>query len=155
MPEKAHKAYDAVKALYPEVDYSLLTAKKEKYFKTPEDPSRVEELFLSLLTHGYIAKNTHIWQFRKIFSIEDIDRHPFKPVKWMKELRKLSYFLHFALGMKYKDVWVKAQYCFTVNGKTPNRGSLKSAFGAMKRDHPDWENFDPCLRGIALQFCRD
>lgn len=155
MPECYSKQYEEIKQLFPEVDFSPLTAIKDQCFNTPTDTSRVDELFLALITHEYIDRTTPIWQFRKIFSIEDEEGHEFKPVNWIKEQRKLTYFLRYAMGEKSKDVWVKAQHCFTINGKTPNKGSLKSGFAALKRDHPDFERFDTCLRGIALHFRRE
>ena len=155
MPECYSEEYEAIKKLFPEVDFSPLTAVKDQYFKTPKDKKRVDELFFALITHDYIDKSTPIWQFRKVFSIDDEEGHEFRPVNWVKEQRKLTYFLRYAMGEKSKDIWVIAKNCFVINGKTPNKGSLKSGFAALKRDHPDVERFDPCLKTIAEQFCRE
>ena len=155
MPEKFSQEVEDIKVLYPEVDYSPLTARKEdEFFKTPKDECRVEELFLALVAYGYIDRKTTYDQFKQIFGIKDAKSKPFKPVNWLKEQRNLTYFVHYTFGKTNKDIWVKAKNCFNVNGKIPNKGSMKSGIQALKRDWPEMEKYDPCLLTLAQQFNR-
>ena len=153
-PEKRTQALEDVKALYPEVDYSPLIAIREnEFFNMPTDESRINELFLALFTYDYIDKKTTFSQFQKIFGIQD-ENTAFKPVNWIKDQRKLTYFVRFAFGKKNKSIWLKTKHCFTVNGNVPNLGSLKSGFQAIVRDNPEIEKYDPCLITLANQFNR-
>lgn len=155
LPECYSKDLEDVKKLYPEVDYSPLLKKKEdEFFKSPKDECRVEELFLALVAFGYIDRKSTYSQFRKAFGIKDQSDDNFVPVNWIRDQRNLTYFIHYTFRKTNKDIWVKTKNCFTVNGKTPNKGSLKSGFLAMKRNHPDIEKYDPCLITLAAQFNR-
>lgn len=154
VPEGFSKQYEDIKALYPEVDYSPLTdSKKDEYFKKPLNDNCMEELFLALITYGYIDKKTTYIQFQRIFGIKnDLDTSIFQPINWIKDQRSLTYFVYFAFSKRNMGIWVKAQNCFMVNGKRPNKGSLKSGMPALRRDHPVIEQYDPCLMTLANQF---
>ena len=157
IPDNFDRQCKKIIELYPEVDYAPLSAVKEDaFFNKPRCESRIEELFLALVTYGYIDRKTMFNQFQRIFGIHTEKDYisEIKPVAWIKDQRSLTYFVYFAFGKQNHELWVKAQNCFVVNGRKPNKGSLKTGMIALKRDHPDIEQYDPCLLILAKQFNR-
>lgn len=152
MPELRSKDLDAIKKLYPEVDFSILTAKNDYAFYTvPYDEDRIEEMYMSLIMLGYIDIKTKLNEFLKIFSIGDTRNRI--PVNWIVDQRRLSYFVLLAFEPTNKNIWEKAQNCFYIKGQIPNRGGLKSGIGTIK-NLGQMETLDPALKAICENFNR-
>ncbi len=151
IPSVRCQEFDEIKTLYPEVDFSPLTSKKDgAFFEKPKDLKRIDELFLSLVTHGYIDPKTKSSQFHGIFNDSDEE---FVSVEWKGSLRLLAYFVQITFSPTNYEFWSKAQNCFSINGKNPNRSSLKSASGFL-HVYKDLDSYDLCLKSIAEQFNR-
>ena len=152
MPELRSKDMDDIKKLYPEVDFSLLTAQNENAFYTvPYDENRIEEMYMSLIMLGYIDIKTQLKEFLKIFSIGDTKNRI--PVNWIVDQKRLSYFILLAFESTNKNIWEKAKNCFLIKGQIPNRGGLKSGIGAIKSEGK-METLDPALKAICENFNR-
>ena len=85
-------------------------------------------MFSSLIKKGYVDPDTTEQQMLAIFGKEEFDQ----PINWLKDLRQLAYFVDTAIAPTNKDYWAATSCCFVVKGETPNRGSLKSALGAVQ-----------------------
>lgn len=152
LPECFQDEIDVVRNAFPEVDYSsLLNSNPGFCFSVPYSTERIKELFNMLMEQHYIDSNTKYSAFKRIFSLGN--QANFEPVEWKKNLRSLSYFVYNVLAPTNKDYWTKAQYCFTVNGKTPNRGTLRSGYGIIMSGIGD--EFDKTVLNMAKLFNRD
>ena len=153
LPELYSKTVEAIKKLYPEVDFSPLTGKNDAaYFEVPYPRERMEELFMSLIMLGYIDKKTKLVDFMKMFRIGDVSNRI--PVNWIREQRCLSFFVKHAFQYSNKDIWMKAQNCFTIKGHTPNRQGLKSSMATLVREKRG-DDFDLCLKSLCDNFNRE
>ena len=97
LPEQKTKDIDKVKAIFPELDYSdMFPGPADKQFEVNCGEDVLMDVFLTLVTHGFISKRTKFENFRTIFTIckaEDL-----KPVDWIGSVRYLTYFVHYAFG---------------------------------------------------------
>lgn len=143
-------------AIFPEIDFSVFREqRKEDYFRAPSNESRIEELFLGLLTYEYIDKRTTYSQFRRIFNLKsDKDPEEFVPVNWIKPQISLIYFIHNTFSKSNRNFWIKTAYCFTVNGQMPNKETLKTGLRGLSHYCPDVSTYDTCLLELAKQFNR-
>lgn len=149
LPKRKSQYFEYAKSLYPEVDFSTLEPSHETVvFYTPQSPEDINKMYNELIRYRYIAPNTTFEVFNGIF-----DKTKFvKPVDWIKGQRLLAYFIYLAFG-KYnkKNLWVKGEKCFLVNGKTPHTGCFKSGYSMIKRS--GWiDRFDPRLKAICDEF---
>lgn len=152
MPELRSKDMDAIKQLFPEVDFSILTAPNEHaFYSVPYELDRIEEMYMSLVMLGYIDIKTKLSEFMKIFNIGDTSNRI--PVNWIVDQKRLSYFILLAFESTNKNIWEKAQNCFFIKGQIPNRGGLKSGIGCIKSEGK-METLDPALKAICENFNR-
>ena len=122
--ERQFKRAGKLMQLYPEVDFTMLTAPNEdKYFDAAYGARRVRALYQELLDHGYISPDQ----------------------------QHLSYFIYFTFSKTNKDYWVKTVACFSVNGHAPHKGSLVTGLVAMQRK-PNFGTFDVELKRIASKY---
>lgn len=153
LPELYSKTMEAIKKLYPEVDFTPLTCKNDvAFFEVPYPRERLEELFMSLIMLGYIDKKTKLKDFLKMFRIGNVSNRI--PVNWIREQRCLSFFVKHAFQYTNKDIWMKAQNCFTIKGHTPNRQGLKSSMATLVREKRG-DDFDLCLKSLCDNFNRE
>lgn len=125
LPEQRTKDIDKVKAVFPELDYSTLSAEPaEKHFVVGCGEDVLMEAFLTLVTHGFISKRTKFENFMKIFTSDDTKN--FKPVEWISSMRNLCYFVHYAFGKTNSKYIERTRYCFSLKGKPLNKGTIKS-----------------------------
>ena len=116
--------------LYPEVDFTMLTAPNEdKYFDAAYGARRVRALYQELLDHGYISPDTTVEDFLSIFNLGNQTTR--KPIEWMKSQQHLSYFIYY--------------------GHAPHKGSLVTGLVAMQRK-PNFGTFDVELKRIASKY---
>ncbi|WP_306572277.1 hypothetical protein [Segatella buccae] len=150
MSERQIKRTEKIKKLYPVVDFSTLTKlKEERYFEATYGSRRVRELYQELYKHGYISSDTTVEDFLSIFNLGDSSTR--KPIEWTKSQRHLSYFILNAFSKTNKGYWIKAQTCFTVNGRLPHKGSMVSGMTALQK-RPDYGRFDVELKRIASKY---
>lgn len=134
LPEQRTKDIEKVKAVFPELDYSTLSPEPaEKQFVVGCGEDVLMEVFLTLVTHGFISKRTKFENFMKIFNTGKTEN--FKPVDWISSVRNLCYFVHYAFGKTNSKYIERTRYCFSLNGKPLNKGTLKSTVSyAIKMD---------------------
>lgn len=125
LPEQRTKDIDKVKAIFPELDFSgMFPAPEEKQFEVNCGEDVLMEVFLTLVTHGFISKRTKFENFIKIFTISKAEE--LKPVDWIGSVRYLTYFVHYAFGKTNSKYLEKTRFCFTLKGNPLNRGTIKS-----------------------------
>lgn len=135
---------------YSDVNFTDLFCPSEDIrFKTPFSSRRIKTMFSSLIKKGYVDPDTTEQQMLAIFGKEEFDQ----PINWLKDLRQLAYFVDTAIAPTNKDYWAATSCCFVVKGETPNRGSLKSALGAVK-EKGIYETYAPEILCIAQYFNR-
>ena len=148
--ERQFKRSGKLMQLYPEVDFTMLTAPNEdKYFDAAYGARRVRALYQELLDHGYISPDTTVEDFLSIFNLGNQTTR--KPIEWMKSQQHLSYFIYYTFSKTNKDYWVKTVACFSVNGHAPHKGSLVTGLVAMQRK-PNFGTFDVELKRIASKY---
>lgn len=148
--EKQFKRAEKLMKLYPEVDFSaLMKPKEDVFFDAVYGSKRVRTLYNELRNHGYISEETTVDQFLGIFNLSRSKTR--KPVEWKSNQRKLSYFVYYALSPTNKDFWIKAQSCFTINGKAPHKGSMITGLVSL-RSRSDYERYDLVLKRIASEY---
>lgn len=102
----------------------------------------------ALLKHGYISLDTTFKKFNGIFDKEQFSG----PIDWKKGQRQLAYFLFQAFArFNEKNLWIKGECCFLVNGKTPHVACLSSGYSFIKR-HNWTDRFDLKLKEICDRF---
>lgn len=149
IPKCRRQKYDYVKSIYPEVDFSEMesTKKIEVFYIEQNEEDRLV-MFDNLLKYGYISLDTTFEKFNGIFDKERFSG----PIYWKKGQRQLAYFLFQAFGrFNEKNLWIKGEYCFHVNGQTPHIASLSSGCSFIKRSN--WtDRFDLKLKEICDRF---
>lgn len=149
VPRYHTKLYETTKALYPEVDFTEFEpVHKTETFYTPQDEEDIKELYRDLIKYKYITPDTEIETFAGIF-----DKAKFcKPVEWMKTQRQLSFFVYQAFyKFNKKDLWIKGECCFCINGRTPHKACFVSGYSSIKR--AGWlDRYDAKLKAICDKF---
>ncbi len=137
-------------ALYPEVDFNALIKPKDNTFFFPAyGLGSVKVLHKELKRYGYISKETKLDDFLSIFNLGK--SKILKPVEWISDQRHLSYFIHLTFSKTNKDIWIKTHACFTVNGATPNTGTMKSGLVSLQAKN-GFETYDLELKRIASNY---
>ena len=150
IPNPKSESIQNILNYYKDVDFTDLFCPTDNVrFNTSYSSRRIKTMFMSLINLGYIDPETTEDQMLAIFSKGVFE----KPINWLKELRLLAYFIDTAIAPTNKDIWAATTCCFTVNGKEPNRGSLKSALGSVKTKGI-YETYAPDILRIAQQFNR-
>lgn len=125
LPEQKTKDIDKVKAIFPELDYSdMFPGPADKQFEVNCGEDVLMDVFLTLVTHGFISKRTKFENFRTIFTICKAEN--LKPVDWIGSVRYLTYFVHYAFGKTNDKYLERTRFCFTLKGNPLNRGTIKS-----------------------------
>lgn len=149
-PEQKTNDMEKVKSIFPEVDYSTLFAKPtEQQFEVSCGEDVLMEVFLTLVTHGFISKKTKFENFMKIFNKANADN--FKPVDWIASVRYLTYFVHYAFAKTNRKYLERTRYCFTLKGKPLNKGTLKATASFTLRTDDGNETLAG-LKQIALKL---
>jgi len=150
LPEQRTKEIDKVKAIFPELDYSTLFREpSEKHFDVKCGEDVQMEVFLTLVTHGFISKRTKFENFAKMFTANK--RNNFKPVDWIGSVRLLTYFVYHAFAYTNNKYLERTRYCFTLKGKPLNKGTLKSTTSLSVRQD-DGSSTLAGLKAIALKL---
>lgn len=141
--------YDTTKALYPEVDFTEFEPIHEaKTFYTPQSEQDIRMLYHELVKYCYIAPSTTFETFAGIF-----DKTKFsKPIEWIKAQRQLSYFVYLAFyKFNKKDLWIKGECCFSIDGHSPHKACFVSGYSWIKR--AGWlDRYDVKLKAICDEF---
>lgn len=148
LPKYADEYYDTI-ALYPEVDFSKFEPEHEiSTFYVTQDEQDINAMYENLIKHGYIASDTSFETFKGIVGKSQFTA----PVEWVKGQRQLSFYIQQAFG-KYndKDLWIKGETCFTINGNTPHKGCFTSGYSFIKRTGLI-DNYDIRLKAICDTF---
>lgn len=119
--------------LYPEVYYTdLVVNPKDFYFVTKMAWPRINSLYWTLKTNGYIDAKTTLHHFHCIFKPEDKEGR--QPVNWIKDERQLCLFVSLVLYEGNRlDLWVKTANCFLVKSRRPDRRTLTSSLTSIKK----------------------
>lgn len=150
LPEKKTREIDKVKSIFPELDYSGLFAEPaDKYFEIHCSDEVVSEVFLALVTYGFISRKTKFCDFQSIFNKKNCISQ--KTIDWKKSIRLLTYFVYYAFCRTNTKYLERTRYCFTVKGKPINKGTLKSSssFAVNSGEHNE---IMKGLKQIALKF---
>ena len=149
VPRYNTELYDTTKALYPEVDFTEFEPIHEtKTFYTPQNETDIRMLYHELVKYGYIASSTTFETFVGIF-----DKTRFsKPIEWIKTQRQLSYFIYLAFyKFNKKDLWIKGECCFRIDGHSPHKACFVSGYSWIKR--AGWmDRYDVKLKAICNKF---
>lgn len=149
VPKHNTQLYDTAKSLYPEVDFAEFEPiHKIETFYTPQNEEDIKELYRDLLKFGYIASDTKFETFAGIFNKSTFS----SPIKWIKTQRQLSFFVYLAFyKFNKKDLWIKGECCFSINGHTPHKGCFASGYSWLKR--AGWlDRYDVKLKTICDKF---
>lgn len=141
--------FESTKALYPEVDFSKIEISHDVLtFYVTQNRIEIESMYNDLVKHGYIAPDTSLETFNGIVGKSEFA----SPVKWIKGQRQLAFFIHLAFG-KYnnKDLWIKGECCFTINGKVPHKDCFTTGYSYIKRAGL-MDNYDIKLKTICDKF---
>lgn len=142
--------YEAVKALYPEVNFSTFEPEHTKAatFYAPQREDDKRDMYQTLIRYGYIAPETTWETFSGIFDTGRFRR----PVEWLKGQRQLAYFVHSAFHrFNKRELWIKGEYCFRINGNVPHRASFVTGYSWLKR--VGWiDKYDVKLKEICNKF---
>jgi hypothetical protein len=150
IPNPKSESIQKILNYYKDVDFTdLFCPTDDARFKTYFSARRIKTMFTSLINLGYIDPETKEEQMLAIFGKGEF----VKPINWLRELRLLAYFIDTAMAPTNKDFWTATACCFTVNGKVPNRGSLKTALGTVK-SKGIYETYASDILNIAQQFNR-
>lgn len=105
-------------------------------------------LYRDLVKYGYIAPDTGLKTFVGIFNKKTFS----KPVEWIKTQRQLSFFVYQAFyKFNKKDLWIKGECCFSINGHTPHKACFVSGYSWIKR--AGWlDRYDVRLKAICDKF---
>lgn len=148
-PKRQTTCYEETKALYPEVDFSMFEPIHEAVtFYAPQSDDDKREMYRSLIKFGYISPDTTWEVFNGIF-----DKEAFQtPVEWIKGQRQLAYFVYMAFQkFNQKNLWIKGECCFRINGHIPHRASFVSGYSWIKR--AGWiDKYDVKLKMICNRF---
>lgn len=149
LPRDKKDEYQAAMNLYDGVDFSEITASPGlSVFYSPYDEATKRKLYRSLLKNRYIAEHTTLRDFMGIF---DADKFR-QPVEWTAIQRQLAYFAKQTLEpTNKKNLWIKCETCFTIEGKKPHRGSLNTGYSQVERGGFA-ETYDTVLKGIADEY---
>lgn len=148
--DKQYKRAMPLMNLYPEVDFNALVKPREDLFFTAAyGMRRVRTLYKELLINRYISKDTDYDDFLSIFNLGS--NKIMKPVDWINDQRHLAYFIHLTFSKTNKECWSKTHACFTINGATPNVGTMKSGLVSLQRKS-SFETYDPVLKRIASEY---
>ncbi len=149
IPKYRIQKYDYAKSIYPEVDFSeMKSTKKVEVFYIEQNDEDRRIMLDALLKHGYISLDTTFKKFNGIFDKEQFS----EPIDWKKGQRQLAYFLFQAFArFNEKNLWIKGECCFLVNGKTPHVACLSSGYSFIKR-HNWTDRFDLKLKEICDRF---
>lgn len=143
VPEQKTRDIDKIRTVFPELDYSTLFPEPtEKFFKVKCSNEVLLEVFLALVTNGFISKRTKFENFQKIFGIGDTEN--MKPIEWKKTLRMLVHFVHHSFSKTNAKYLEATRNCFVINGKELNKGTLKSSTCYVKHSG----RFDDQLTGL-------
>lgn len=149
IPKRDTSCYETAKALYPEVDFSEFEPVHEtETFYTPQGEEDRKVMYGELVKYGYIAPDTDFEVFDGIFDKAKFTR----PVEWIKGQRQLSYFVYLAFGkFNRKNLWIKAECCFRINGNVPHKACCVSGYSWIKR--AGWlDKYDLRLKAICSGF---
>ena len=138
--------YETTKALYPEVDFTEFEPTHQtETFYTPQSEEDIAVLYRDLVKYGYIAPDTGLKTFVGIFNKKTFS----KPVEWIKTQRQLSFFVYQAFyKFNKKDLWIKGECCFSINGHTPHKACFVSGYSWIKR--AGWlDRYDVRLKAIC------
>ena len=141
--------YETTKALYQEVDFTEFEPTHQtETFYTPQSEEDIAVLYQDLVKYGYIAPDTGLKTFVGIFNKKKFS----KPVEWIKTQRQLSFFVYQAFyKFNKKDLWVKGECCFSINGHTPHKACFVSGYSWIKRT--GWlDRYDVKLKTICDKF---
>ena len=141
--------YETTKALYPEVDFTEFEPTHQtETFYTPQSEEDIAVLYRDLVKYGYIAPDTGLKTFVGIFNKKTFS----KPVEWIKTQRQLSFFVYQAFyKFNKKDLWIKGECCFSINGHTPHKACFVSGYSWIKR--AGWlDRYDVRLKAICDKF---
>lgn len=148
-PKLHTNCYEEAKALYPEVDFLTFEPIHEAVtFYAPQNDDDKREMYRSLIKFGYISPDTTWDIFNGIF-----DKEAFQtPVEWIKGQRQLAYFVYMAFQkFNQKNLWIKGECCFRINGNIPHRASFVSGYSRIKR--AGWiDKYDVKLKMICNKF---
>lgn len=149
VPKRNTVCYEETRALYPEVDFAGFEPVHEaETFYVPQSEEVIRVMYEDLLKYEYIAPDTTFDVFNSIFNKARF----VKPVEWTKNQRQLAYFVHQAFNrFNKKNLWIKGECCFRIDGKTPHKASLVTGYGWLKR--AGWmDRYDTRLKAICDQF---
>lgn len=149
IPKYKIKEYELTMALYPEVDFSEMEPEhKTAVFYTAQNIEEVNAMYQDLIKYRYISPDTTFETFKGIVGKVDYS----EPVKWLKGQRQLGYFIYLAFSRyNEKDLWIKGECCFTINGGRPLRNCFLSGYSYIKRTGLV-EKYDVKLKAICDRF---
>ena len=103
-------------------------------------------MFAALKTGGYIDSSNDINDWMAIFGREK-QQNSYKPIVWLAGPFKLGQFIDKAFGRTNTNcLWENTTANFIINGKVPNKGSIKE--GASKACRGE-SKYDEILLKIA------
>jgi len=150
IPNPKSESIQAILKFYKDVDFTdLFCPNDNARFQTSFSARRIKTMFSSLINLGYIDPETTEEQMLAIYGKGELE----KPINWLKELRLLAYFIDTAMAPTNKDFWTATACCFTVNGKEPNRGCLKTALVTV-RAKGIYDTYAPDILSVAQQYNR-
>lgn len=149
LPKRDTSYYDSTKSIYPEVDFSNFEATYEiDTLYTPQSKQDIRALYMELVKYKYIAPDTPVEAFYGIFNKKRFKQ----PVEWIKSQRQLGYLLYTAFSTyNKKNLWIKGECCFRINGNIPHRACFVSGYSQIKRDGL-LDTYDMRLKMICDRF---
>ena len=117
-----------------ETKESKNTYRKNNHFDKSTETSLLEDSFNKLLTGEYIHPNSTLQQWTYICTGQGDGN--IEPLKWISTNRELAYLIDRLFGKSNSgNLWAVTFNCFYINGKKPNKGTLKNYISTMNNSY--------------------
>ena len=137
----------SVTSIYPEVIFDKSGSDIPSYYNTNINKRKLIRIFIDLQKSGYISEDSDITSW---LSINGFSKSNNSIINWVKDVRSLCYFVYLLYSeLNSKHIWEITKRCFTINGNSPNIGTMKSGIQWIKKNN-DLSKYEPTLLGIIM-----
>jgi hypothetical protein len=109
------------------------------YFNRSFTADEQKNLFGGLIAYGFLPQETIYSHFCHVFggtTVPDNEK-PFEPLMWMKKQALFAYFVYQLFSETDVKFWDASTRCFTIRGREPNIGVMKTEQSKLKNEEKD------------------